>query len=193
MTDLIKVVDPDKQYEPDGDVLWGAAADWSAPRNDEPPDSMRVCGLQLNALDGHEHETDIIFFDTVHPNPFRALRYMGIDRKWFDGVRHKDPYTEQDVYGVVPVAVLTDDPEKYRKSLTGNIPFVDLALDSDFCKGQRSEDEHFVLSDIKRLFLGSGYTYGCSIFDGGGHLESAKLKLSNGDWLYVWFWEWYNK
>mgnify|MGYP003974326559 FL=1 len=51
----------------------------------------------------------------------------------------------------------------------------------------------FKLSEIQEQMMGSGYTYGCNMNDGGHARIPAKVKLSNGDWLFVWFWEWYNK
>jgi hypothetical protein len=191
---MITIVKPDKLYKPDlGDVLWGAAADWAAPSPEDDPDPMRVCGLQLNVAEPDDAEHKVVFLSVVNPNPFRAARALGIDIEWFAGVRHTDPYTEQPVYGVVPTALLTNDTKKYRNNLLGKVPYIDLALDSDYWKEMRRGVEFLEPSDIARLFLGSGYSEGCSIHDGGHELKPAKLKLSNGDWLYVWFWEWYNK
>jgi hypothetical protein len=51
----------------------------------------------------------------------------------------------------------------------------------------------FELSNIQKLMMGSGYTYGCSMHDGDNARVPLKVKMSNGDWLFVWVWEWYNK
>ncbi len=189
---MIKVVEPEKLYKPKiGDVLWGAAADWAAPSQGDNPEPMRVCGLQLNVTDPKDADSKVIVLDAISVNPLIAVRRLGIDAEWFLGVRHRDPYTQTQVYGVIPTVLLTDDPEKYREALTGQVAFLDMALDSDYWKEARRE--LFALGDIARLFLGSGYSEGCSIHDGSHQLKPAKLKLSNDDWLFVWFWEWYNK
>lgn len=191
---MVTILDPERRYKPRiGDVLWGAAADWSAPEKGEKADPMRICGLQLNVVDGKEDKSLVIPTRSVDPHPFVALRYLGINPDWFEGAKHKDPFTGCTVYGVIPVAVITSDNQIYKESLEKNGHlFADIILDSEYLKEQYGS-ELLQLSEIARLFLGSGYSEGCRINDGHNSLQPAKLKLSNGDWLYVWFWEWYNK
>lgn len=192
---MITIQPPDKQYVPEiGDVLWGAAADWAAP---EPPDHeaspMRIAGLSLNALDGNEKDSKILYLTYVNPNPIEAIKYFDIDHKWFLQSVHKDPYTGYQAYGIVPVAILTDDPNKYKDAIEENHPpFPDMAIDADF-QMEMMDDRILTICEVGEIIMGTGYSYGCNHFDGSKKRVYAKLKLSNDDWLYVAFWEWYNK
>jgi hypothetical protein len=211
----ITIVEPDEQYVPIGDVLWGAAADWAAPRDIDEPDPMRVAGLTLNVLNGKEaEEHQVIPLGIANPNTISAVGAFGIDHMWFLKAGHKDPYTRYRVYGIVPVALLTDDPKKYEESVQQSplVPFPDLVLDAKWHK-EMQKDQLLDIGDIAELLMGtgfkegclldvgviakclmgSGYSGGCNHLDGSRQRNFAKLKLSNGDWLYVAFWEWYNK
>ena len=209
---MITIVDPEKQYIPrNGDVLWGAAANWAAPRSFDKPSQERVSGLKLNVLDGTEFkDNQILLVSRINVNPMAAMKVIGIGLDFF--CPKKDTYTEHEgVYGIVPTAVLSDDVSKYEKSMMksineyGSNQLVDLALDQEFVKesiangGCTVEGNHlyseyaevFGLNDIQELMMGSGYTFGCNMHDGSHARIPAKVKLSNGDWLFVWFWEWY--
>lgn len=193
---MITIVEPEEQYVPKiGDVLWGAVADWAKPPEGEEPDPMRVAGLMLNVLDGNEvDEWQVIPLGLANPNTISVVEAFGIDHKWFLNAVHKDPYTGYQTYGIVPVALLTDDPKKYEESVLKApcIPFPYLALDAGFHRGMQ---KNFLLDihDVAKLLMGSGYSEGCNHLDGSRQQKFAKLKLSNGDWLYVAFWEWFNK
>ncbi len=207
----IRIVDAEQQYIPEnGDVLWGAASDWAGSHLEEgweqkPEYQERVSGLKLNVLNGTEFkDNQILMMVWVGQNPIRAAKVLGIDIKFF--CAHKDPYTGSKVYGIVPTAILTDDTQKYAESLK-HIPFQETALDSDFHKemygkhtfksrpGKRGQEinELFKLTPIQCQVMGSGYTDGCRANDGSHYQTPAKVKMDNGDWLFVWFWEWYNK
>lgn len=189
----IEVVQPDQQYIPEiGDVLWGAAADWAAPKNGEEPDPMRVAGLKLNEVDIDNIQFEIIPLNVIHPNPFVSLRWLGIDTNYFSNSAHNDPYTGARVYGVVPCALLTNNPKQYEPTLKeSSCPFPDMVLDTDFIRSICGDI--LEISEVQLLYMGSGYTQGCSHFDGIKQRKTAKLKLSNNDWLFVYFWEWFNK
>jgi hypothetical protein len=161
-----------------------------------------VAGLSLNVLDGNEFEDNqILLIAHVNANPIKAVRQLGIDTKFL--CPHDDPYTQYRSYGIIPTAVLTKDVSKYKDALKNN-PFADLSLDHEFVKEHYGGDtvdskcgpkynEIFETSQVQTIMLGTGYTYGCSHHDGSHSCIPAKMKLSNGDWLFVWFWEWYNK
>lgn len=187
---MITVVEPQKKYKPDlGDVLWGSCANWSAPEKGEKPDPMRVAGLKINALDGKEFENQIIPLYTLSMNPLEAVDDLTIDSKFFESVKHNDPYTGFQVYGIMPSAVLTDNTEKYRDLIESDWRR-DMALDSDWNK--RNKD-CLGLQLVGTHLMGTGYTYGCLASDGSHRLEKGKLLLSNNDWLFVYFWLWFNK
>lgn len=205
---MIEIVKPEKQYVPKiGDVLWGAAADWAKPDDPDweskPEYQQRKSGLSLNVLDGTEFtDNEILLMTHVHPNPIKALERLEIDTRFF--CPHTDPYTEYKVYSIIPTAVLTDRVRKYEPKLK-HLPFLDLTMDQDFVKdhykGELLEknwkrpaiQEIFTLTPIQEQMMGSGYNCGCNMNDGDKSCLPAKVKLSNDDWLFVWFWEWYNK
>lgn len=191
---MITVVQPDKPYKPEiGDVLWGAASNWAAPRGNEKPCPMRVSGLMLNELDGYTSTDEWTTFplNVLTPNPFTALKWLGIDCGYFNNTLHNDPYTLNSVYGIVPSALITTDIHKYEEGIRANAPFPDLALDIEFVEDTMPFNGEIPF--IQSLLMGSGYTSGCNHFDGSHKREMAKVKLSNDDWLLVYFWEWYNK
>ena len=101
-------------------------------------------------------------------------------------------------YSLVPVAILTEDVDKYKEILQKTVVDwqIDFILDTEFRYNDDKRDtaeELFELDYISNIIMGSGYNYGCMIHDGSCEKKLAKYKLSNGDWLVVWFWEWYNK
>lgn len=152
----------------------------------------------LNPLDGCEHESDVILLCYINQNLIKAATLFGIDELHFG--KHKDPYTGYEVYSIVPVAVLTDNTEKYTNNL--KIPdCVLFAFDSQCIKlafGPIKEQDKlihpmFSITLVGSHLMGTGYTSYCSMYDGSRECMPAKMKLSNGDWLFVWFWNWYNK
>lgn len=211
LSHTIEFLDPEERYVAKiGDVLWGTTSDWAKPREEgweqNPEYQERVSGLKLNVLDGTEFTNNqILMICCVHPNPIRAAEILGLNTEFFCG--HKDPYTGAAVYAIIPTAILTDDIHKYADCLQG-VPFPELALDSEFAKDMNGKqtfkprpfrvdeqeiNEIFKLTHIQSLMSGSGYTFGCLQNDGHHYQLPAKVKMDNGDWLFVWFWEWYNK
>lgn len=193
---MITIIQPDERYIPKfGDVLWGAASDWAGRnyREGEEPNPMRVSGLMLNKLDGKEYEENgIIPLVVVCPNPLQALDFLDIERQYFENTKHKDPYTNQEVYGIVPIALLTNNPSQYEQTLTRRRhPRPDYVVDTNCHK--MWEKKTLELTRFGDVLMGTGYSYGCSNWDGNCSQKQAKVNLSNGDWLYVIFWEWYNK
>jgi hypothetical protein len=55
------------------------------------------------------------------------------------------------------------------------------------------KDRLFDLQDIQRIMMGTGYGTGFSIHDGSPGLRQTSVKLNNDDYLWVYFWMWYNK
>lgn len=189
---MITAVEPDEPYEcKNGDVLWGAIAPWSHKRAHNP---YRKAGYLLNRLNGAEFKDhQIIRLTAVDYHPVKALKALGIDPRFISEANHLDPYTRYCVHGLMPSALLTNDTEKYKDSLEqSRCVFIDLCLDSDFNKHMHKEG-CFDLNVVGTHLLGTGYHSMCRIGDGYGSLKPAKVKLSNGDWLYVHFWEWHNK
>lgn len=191
---MIKIVEPEKQYIPKiGDVLWGAATDWAKPEKDEDTSQERISGLKLNALDGTEADGELLLACHIAANPITAMKIIGFDPAVF--CPYEDFYTKNTAFGIIPTAIISDDVKKYLPSLKKSIAFPDLAIDQEFIKNSYQDDLYsvFELTEIQTLVMGSGYTYGYVMGDGNNGCVPAKFKLSNGDWLFVWVWEWYNK
>ncbi len=102
-------------------------------------------------------------------------------------IRYKCPYTDYDFYGVVPVALISDDLKKYK--IHGN---TDYWFDYEYHE-QMWGDKRFELNNIQKLLLGSGYTLGTRVNDGSSSVRQTTVNLSNGDCLWVHFFEWHNK
>jgi len=194
----MKIVEPDNLYVPDiGDVLWGAGADWSAPEPGEPISIERRAALSLNVLDGTEFDNEILLTSNVRAHSIKVMAAMGLDTKWF--FPYRDGYTGFKVYGIMPVAVLSDNISKYKEQLK----LSDYALDNEWTKhnaelvpksyNKPAYMDIFELTKVQKHLMGTGFTYVCSGYDGSNSCIPAKMKLDNGDWLFVWFWEWYNK
>jgi len=195
-----------ERYKPEnGDLLWGATSDWAAPDSNDRADWVqnpdyrdRVSGLKLNVLDGTELDNDILLMCHINPNPMKAMDILEIDRDFF--CPYKDPYTGYAVFGIIPTAILSAGWQRmsYMERCEAlddrgcrKVNYIDLAFDSEFVKETYSD--HFELTEIQKQMMGSGYTSCCNMHDGHGSRVSAKVKMSNGDWLFVWVWEWYNK
>jgi hypothetical protein len=192
---MITFLPPEKLYVPEhGDILWGAPSDWAAPPEGEEPCPMRKAGLLLNVLDGDEFEKNqILKLGMINPNTLKAARACGIITEVFDWAYHQDPYLPWNTWGMVPIAILSDNIEKYRSTLQEMaVAFLDLVMDHKWNKEMHKEDL-LKIGEITEHLMGSGYSHGCSVNDGHRRRVYAKLKMSNGDWLYVAVWEWYNK
>ena len=192
---MITFQPPDELYVPEcGDILWGASSDWAAPEKDEEPSPMRKAGLLLNVLDGDEFDKNqILKLGMIHPNTLKAARRCGVGTEVFDWTYHQDPYLPWQVWGMIPVAILSDNIEKYKGALQEYAtPFIDLIMDHEWNKDMNKE-ELLTIGEITKQLMGSGYSSGCGLNDGHGRRICSKLKMSNNDWLYVTVWEWYNK
>jgi len=205
----IHVVAADEKYTPEiGSILWGADHYDNEMPIQVPIPPMCLAASQINKLDDYEKQHfglpadllteeghgdgQMIVLATVHNNPLTAIRILGIDNEWFEGASYVCPYTNYKFYGVVPNTLFTKDASKYIEPLSHvhGEHTIEMILDTDWWMRQHRPMER---SKFENLLLGSGYTYGCSINDGNGRPQPAKIKLNNDDWLFVHFWEWYNK
>jgi translation initiation factor IF-1 len=67
-----------------------------------------------------------------------------------------------------------------------------MAFDTEWWR-QQKEDDLFTPTRVQKLMLGSGHTIATLAHDGYGKVIKAKIPLSNGDFVLVHVWEWYNK
>lgn len=128
----------------------------------------------------------------IHPNPLQAATRLGIDTLPILSA-YSCPYTGYEFWTIVPVAICsTNLKKKWGEAVRAVYHSPELALDHDWHR-RMHKDEIFELSDIGRLLLGSGYTSSTGINDGSRSRRQTAVRLSNGDMLWVHFWEWYNK
>lgn len=176
-----------------GDVLWKAGRFLQA-----LPDPFPIGGF--------------ISLYNVTAHPFQALKVLGIEAADLKAESlYTCPYTNYDHFGIMPTAVLSENVEAYRPALEirGSNHGADFALDCDFHRSERTDKQivegetcdetgyHFSglfeLTSVQRSLLGTGYTVGTLMSDGHGAIKHGRIELDNGDWLFVHFWEWYNK
>lgn len=175
---LVELQVPEKVYKPDiGDVLW-EAKEWLA---------------EIAPLLWDSDRWDAIYLELIHKNPWQALRDIAVHaEQLISGSSYCCPYTGYGHFGIVPNAILSKNPEQYRKQLVKtrgpDLAMLDFDWVRKMCACSANEP-----SDIQKLLLGSGYTGGTLPCDGSGEIQVGYVCLSNGDMLRVHFWEWYNK
>lgn len=146
----------------------------------------------LYLVDEPEPNTDkIIPLVCASPNPFRVLNEVFDINAMPIIAQYKCPYTHYTHFAIVPVALLINgDEKKYEGKVKHHSP--DYLMDWEFHK-QMVKDRRLELYDIPKLLLGSGYTNMTSHNDGHGRPEQRRVMMDNGDALWCYFWEWYNK
>jgi hypothetical protein len=135
-------------------------------------------------------DNQVLPLGVIAPSPWDALKVLEIDFEFIES-GYTCLYTGYTFFGVIPVALCSEDLSKYNE-ITKRFNDQKYWLDYEFHRLIDGE-KRFALTDIQKLLLGSGYTYGFSWYDGTPALQETKINLSNGDYLWAWFWEWYNK
>lgn len=130
----------------------------------------------------------IIPLCVVHPNPWIALQQFGIDASAIK-TKHKCPYTDYEYFSIIPTALLLNTDYDYKVRHWAP----DYVMDWEFHKNMWKKEELLRLHDVERLLLGSGYTTCTLSTDGDRSLIQRRVMLDNGDALWCFFWEWYNK
>jgi len=185
---MIEIIKQAKPYQPKhGDILYGA--------------DFLIC--TLNDGPGMEIKTTLpqaFPLSRVNHLSWSALNILGINadslRKW---VNYKCPYMKQTYNWMVPFAVRSLDIKKYAPALEEHgfgepaqqFSRTNLILDWQY-HADTVEDWRTVMTRFHSLMMGSGYTEGTRTTDGFGEQKQGFVELDNGDFLEVWFWEWYN-
>jgi hypothetical protein len=137
-------------------------------------------------------QVPFILLTAIDENPWRALAELDIDYSRFKKLaEYKCPYTGYTHFGALPIAILAEDREKYQVGRFAS-KYNSYAWDMDFLK-EVYKDRCFACEGIYQTLMGSGYTSYTRIGDGHGSRIHVKLKMSNGDHLLCYAWEWYNK
>lgn len=139
-------------------------------------------------------------------NPWAIMKCMPFDQENLRVMRktamYSCPFDEKFVfYGAIPLVVFSDNIDKYRTEYFSNEEY-DIYFDSEWTKGMncRVHDMHtgairldFPFSSCQRAYMGHGFTNCTLPSDGSNRIVSAKIELSNGDWLGIKTWLWFNK
>jgi len=132
-----------------------------------------------------------ISLSNVSKNPYEALKILDIDAvELKEASRYQCCYLEQTFYSVVPTWLITKNANKYA--------FFDKHYMRDMYSDQQWMMQtwnyyHKSLGRFEKVMLGPGYTDFFMTHDGSSDGYDALLKLSNGDFVMVAIWHWYNK
>jgi len=167
-------------------------------------------------------EKEVLFLHMWNNNIWRILVGLGHDEKALDDFKQEVSYEcpfdgNFSFYGVIPVAIMSDDISKYRSERFENESY-DIFWDAEWMRdmgglknsrsynaitstecflSERELESDFYyqlpLCGTERAFLGHGYTCGTLPTDGHGRLVQAKIPLDNKDFVGVITWIWYNK
>lgn len=126
-------------------------------------------------------------------DPFAALERMGINPQKLLDSKYLCPFKKRNsFYGIVPIAIVTKNPEFYRSAEFSHDSF-DWLFDLEW-------HAHFFLLDVYNepnsiivSFLGHGYNTGILPCDGDNKVVNVAIELSNGDYILAKTFEWYNK
>tara|TARA_B100000614_G_scaffold262909_1_gene300525 strand:+ start:91075 stop:91590 length:516 start_codon:yes stop_codon:yes gene_type:complete len=168
-TGTISIVKPKTAPSPDiGDILDGA--DFLAELlTDEQADQIRAHDLSL-----------------VHENHWIALERLGIDAaELIEQVKYECPFRPGTFFfHMYPLYISRLYPSEVRdwyKIMVETEPQDDSLIRAPFA------------SNVDHSFMGHGYSKWILPHDGGGKWCWAKISLSDGRWLLVQYFEWYNK
>lgn len=126
-------------------------------------------------------------------NPFKYLAKLGIDASLFkDAATYECPVLDIEYVSVVPIYLVTQDFSKYSIHDSYSESRRQMLNDASWNQHWFSEADH-AKHRFADLLLGSGYTDGFLPSDGGNDYALASFKLSNGDYLIVKTFTWFNK
>lgn len=150
------------------------------------------------------HDLNMLNLGYFNLNPWKALRLLA-DHKIFDDAavkklcessRYKCPITDNTYYALLPLAIFSDDLDKYFNE--GFKPwYYEMAVDKSWnCQNDNSHltyNAWRIYSAVHHCILGPGYTECTLPSDGSADHEIVMLDLSNGDKTVAVARTWYNK
>jgi len=171
---LIKPITQKRPYKPDcGDILSGGE-------------------YLVRMVKDKEDLGNLLGANIVSQNPWSSLKRLGIDTESLKkAFKYHCPYTGNIYYHFIPAAILVKSVEPYRKYPYDEIDW-DWAFDLEWNR-ERTKEGHPELNNVGESMLGHGYTEGTLPSDGSGSFIKVLIELSNGDYLFGYCWEWYNK
>jgi hypothetical protein len=179
----VSVIKPEHSYVPQYDIVWDGA-EYLLGRN-EVNDFFK----DLKAL----KKKQIIPLGWVWANPYDALETLGINAEPLKQSEYTCPYLKTKHYSVVPTCIIGKSLKAYEGRLREHQKWITNFL---FIMKERLDYANQTPSDVSDftyLMMGSGYTDGTMISDGGPQRVRGMVPLSDGNYLIVFFWEWINK
>jgi hypothetical protein len=150
----------------------------------------------VREVKGSEIVGNFLSAQGIEVNPWESIEAMGISTKLLkEAFQYTCPYTENTYYHFIPLAILLidgHDINMYRKP-PYNSPSMDYAFDLEWNKERCHTFDDFSMSSVAESMLGHGYTDGTLPSDGSGEHIRVLIELANGDFLFGYCWQWYNK
>ena len=140
-----------------------------------------------------ENKMNPIALSEFKTSPFKYLAKLGIDTSLIkDAALYECPVLEIEYVSVVPLYLVTHDFSKYPTFDSYSESRRGMLNDAEWNQHWFKEDDQS-RHRFADLLLGSGYTSGFLPSDGGNDFALASFKLSNGDYLIVKTFTWFNK
>jgi len=175
---MLTIVKPKRQFQPElGDFLFGSEFIHSYLTKKE------IAANDFFVI-------PLMFMNFYHP--FTTLKRLSIDASELrQNCTYRCPFRHHtSFYGLLPIAIKTNDVAKYRQNGFENAAFNSI-FDLEWQKNRI--DQILSSNQISKAFLGHGFTDGTLPFDGDNAIVNVKLQLSNNDFILALTWEWYNK
>lgn len=141
-----------------------------------------------------ENKMNPIPLSEMSIDPLFAMKQLGIDQSLIvQAATYECPYIEKDFVSVIPTYLVTDNLSKYDRYKEGNYQqsTLDRMNDADWNLHWFSEEPQS--NRFIDCLIGPGYTTGFLPSDGSSGYTLASFKLSNGDYLIVKTFTWFNK
>jgi len=150
----------------------------------------------VREVKGSEIGANFLTAQGIDDNPWESIKALGINAEPLkEAFKYTCPYTENTYYHFIPLAVLLidgHDIDMYRKGPYES-PSWNFAFDLEWNKERCPTFEDFNMSRVTDSMLGHGYTDGTLPSDGSGEHIRVLIELANGDFLFGYCWQWYNK
>lgn len=170
----ISIIKPTKAPEPNnGDIISGNEYLWEL-LDKKTIKNIRAYPLSYESL-----------------NHWKALERFGLDTTDIqDEARYECPFRSGNhFFRIYPIAISEVHSHEVNESSKFLMEYI--------MKRKESLNDHIYmelsLSEVEKSFMGHGYSQYILPHDGFGSWEWAKIKLSDGRFLFAIYWEWYNK
>lgn len=183
----MKLLKAHQTYEhPYGDIVYGPYG------NDNYADYIRK-------YDAEEvQELNMLKLTYIQQDTWKAIAAIGLeDWNWFrDLTKYECSYTAYEHFALIPLAIFSEDVEKYFAHLSHKPWYFEMACDKTWNCGQsgahlKNFGSRNALTEFQRVIIGPGYTF--SINDGNSSVNPVMIDVDNGDKLGCAALVWHNK